>query len=1169
MRIDRLDLTAFGPFTDVSLDLSARGDWGGLHLIHGPNEAGKSSSLRAIQQFFNGFGARSDDDFLHEYSKMRVGTVLRNREGETEGLIRRKGSKNTLLDAEGKALEDGDARLTRWLGGVGAADYVKKFVIDHEELILGGKEVLKAGGNLGSALFAAASGMVGLSEVQKQLDKEAEDLFKKGGKNPKINADLSKLESIKKETKEASLKGSEWVGHDQSLRDARGRKETLGREIAEIERRRLHLKRLADAVAPIAQRMMLQAELAELADVPRLSDDFTLNRRDSQAVLKAAKEKETTTLREIAAARESLATLTVPEPLLAEEKAIEGLFSRLGGHTKSKADRTRLEIERARFEIEAREALRELGRDASACDFKGVEAAIEPLRIRAGDRASIQELSKSREALLQSRNESTKALHKHATNQEDAAVKLAAQGTERDGKGLARALKAAQKPGEIEDQIGKSRQEIAKAVRKAESDLKKLGHWTGALDAVDSLVVPAVETDDSFDLEFKGLADEEADLNRRLETLSAESRKGSASLEKLRLAGDVPTEDALNEAREARDALWREIREAREWNDDAALEFEAATSRADATADRLRREAERVTLRAGLIAEQGRREADRKDLAARLEQNGNRRDTLHARWSALWSPLGIDAPGTPREMTAWLRRLGELVKDARTLHDAKEVLKDQEALVEFHKQALADALADLGEPRGNADESLADRIERAQAVIAAIHEETSDRKSLHKAIHKLESDRADLEDRALKARDDWNAWETAWAAALEKVGQSAALSPREADAVLEQTALLFERISDERNCREKLEDAAREAERFVNGVSTLAARVAPDLASAPVEEAVGELHNRLAAARTASQKRDAKTGELRKLEAAARTSRDEVVKTEAHLEALRREARCESDDALPGIEDRSRRRQVLETKLADVLERLGTLAAGTPVEAFLAEAAGTDTDTLAPAITGLDEQIHALNAERESLDQTIGAETTHLARMNGNADAAQKGQEAEDLRSRIRFGVEQYARLRLASAVLRTGIDRYREKAQGPVVERASRIFAALTLGSFKGLKVDYDDSDELVLVGVRGDGDPLKVDGMSKGTADQLYLALRLATLEIFLEGREPLPLIVDDILIQFDDDRTAATLKILAGFACCGWARTCAAGLRHSTARRWCCGARRCGRCGPIGWR
>jgi uncharacterized protein YhaN len=55
--------------------------------------------------------------------------------------------------------------------------------------------------------------------------------------------------------------------------------------------------------------------------------------------------------------------------------------------------------------------------------------------------------------------------------------------------------------------------------------------------------------------------------------------------------------------------------------------------------------------------------------------------------------------------------------------------------------------------------------------------------------------------------------------------------------------------------------------------------------------------------------------------------------------------------------------------------------------------------------------------------------------------------------------------------------------------------------------------------------------DGLSEGTRDQLFLALRLATLVTGLEsGAESMPLVVDDILLTFDDERSAATLELLA---------------------------------------
>ena len=86
-----------------------------------------------------------------------------------------------------------------------------------------------------------------------------------------------------------------------------------------------------------------------------------------------------------------------------------------------------------------------------------------------------------------------------------------------------------------------------------------------------------------------------------------------------------------------------------------------------------------------------------------------------------------------------------------------------------------------------------------------------------------------------------------------------------------------------------------------------------------------------------------------------------------------------------------------------------------------------------------------------------------------------------------------------------------------------------LTGGSFARLTID-DDDGQSVLKGIRPDGRLVGVEGMSDGSHDQLYLALRLASLESWLQSHEPIPFIVDDILLNFDDQRATAALGALA---------------------------------------
>jgi uncharacterized protein YhaN len=153
--------------------------------------------------------------------------------------------------------------------------------------------------------------------------------------------------------------------------------------------------------------------------------------------------------------------------------------------------------------------------------------------------------------------------------------------------------------------------------------------------------------------------------------------------------------------------------------------------------------------------------------------------------------------------------------------------------------------------------------------------------------------------------------------------------------------------------------------------------------------------------------------------------------------------------------------------------------------------------------------------------------------MGGSDHAASLADQAQTKLASIRSDAERYVRLKLSSKVLRDEIERYRKENQGPLVKSASESFAVLTGGSFESLRADFNEKDEPVLVGIRPNGDQVHVEGMSSGTRDQLYLALRLASLEKFMEGSEPMPFIVDDILVDFDDERSESALIALSQLA------------------------------------
>ena len=91
---------------------------------------------------------------------------------------------------------------------------------------------------------------------------------------------------------------------------------------------------------------------------------------------------------------------------------------------------------------------------------------------------------------------------------------------------------------------------------------------------------------------------------------------------------------------------------------------------------------------------------------------------------------------------------------------------------------------------------------------------------------------------------------------------------------------------------------------------------------------------------------------------------------------------------------------------------------------------------------------------------------------------------------------------------------------------RAAEIFSQLTCGRYTGVTLDRSFH-----LSAEPAGDPVSRDAqlLSAGAADQLYLAVRLAICDLVLPEDKSVPLILDDALLTFDDDRLHAALDYL----------------------------------------
>lgn len=149
-----------------------------------------------------------------------------------------------------------------------------------------------------------------------------------------------------------------------------------------------------------------------------------------------------------------------------------------------------------------------------------------------------------------------------------------------------------------------------------------------------------------------------------------------------------------------------------------------------------------------------------------------------------------------------------------------------------------------------------------------------------------------------------------------------------------------------------------------------------------------------------------------------------------------------------------------------------------------------------------------------------------LALITPASSAADAMAEAESVRAALRVDVERWSMLTVAEELLRAGIRRFEREHQPELLKSASRIFATMTSGRWVGVRKPPHDRG---LVVERDDGVELEPDALSTGTREQLYLAVRLAYVDTYGKRAEPLPVILDDVLVDFDPSRTVATLRAL----------------------------------------
>lgn len=1120
MRFHRLDIPAFGPFTDLQLSFPATG--GDLHIIYGENEAGKSSLLRAIRDLLFGIHGQSTDNFLHDYKNLRLLGEIENRAGDRLIFQRRKGNKNTLLDQVGNPLAD--TALLPFLGGVSQSYFSTMFGLGSSELRDGARELLKGEGEIGSALFSASLGGSPVQHVLDALVAESE-LFYKGRStaNVSIRPAVNRYKELLKQSRDSVVSAETWDQLTRELNESESLKNSLGNEIAGCEREIAWIQRCEDALPSIGRLKEGRMALEELPAIPEVARDFVARARAARDKAKETSAKVQTFTAMIARLEDQLSNCTRSPEVMAQEDTLDALHQELGNYRARQEDLTNLQTKLAGIEPTLRAGMADL-------QIQGELESLEALRLGSARRMGCEEAAKELADVLRQHKESLKKEEelRQAIEEHDQELQSF---PETDIEKLREALSVAEGATEADKTLDASRMTLKSLVRKATDARALIPDVPEDLDVATRLDVPTQNKIRIFRERFANLKIDHQAATKRVRDEKEAVAKLQGELDRLRRRGELPTEDSLDEARAHRDhgwqlvlADWKGAGSAEKFDPVLPLEeaFPRAVTRADEIADQLRRDADAVAQaeekRLQMEVAQRKIEAEL-EVLAELESATQK---CQAEWEVAWAESGIQ-PRSPQEMEEWRENWVRLGDAVGKLRNVEAEVENKSERVEHARDVLAKALGETG------DRTFSVLFHAAKTLVREGEETNGRRKNINEQLAKRSKELETLTRESTRLATDLDVARKNWETQRHAVGLPQNISAESGLALLQKRKELLAEFDVWQQRRGEAETAQKAVRQYEVRVQAMAVALKVEADGTLAQESA--LWKALGKAREAQTNHDQIVKQIQ----TGKTDLQDAKQAEAHalssLQEVLNAAKLAAADELEPFITNVEKRSEIQDRLKNLRETLGGLARGGPVDDFVASVQKENAEELPLRRADLDANVAAKRAEMQDVQSTLLERNRRKKELERASDAAADfRQQAESSAATLKQDASRFMRLRLAAHFLRTQIERFREENQGPLLEKSGRFFSAMTRGTFAGLGAEFTEQDVPVMIGRRPDGSNVHVEGMSEGTRDQLYLALRLAALDGHLEEHEPMPLILDDLLSTFDNERTKAILPQLA---------------------------------------
>jgi uncharacterized protein YhaN len=189
-----------------------------------------------------------------------------------------------------------------------------------------------------------------------------------------------------------------------------------------------------------------------------------------------------------------------------------------------------------------------------------------------------------------------------------------------------------------------------------------------------------------------------------------------------------------------------------------------------------------------------------------------------------------------------------------------------------------------------------------------------------------------------------------------------------------------------------------------------------------------------------------------------------------------------------------------------------------------------DWDAHKVSVGTIQRRLQRWRAEAEELAAQDGRLRKEIETMEAEEETEKLLAEREEWLARLKSAVEEWLRYRLARGLLEKTLEMYETEKQPKVLEKGSVFFRSIAGEAFSRILLPMDRDHVLV---ERGNRSRVPEEHLSRGTLEQVYLALRLAHVHVYHQGEMAFPLMMDDVLVNFDPVRARSAAATLTEFS------------------------------------